>query len=71
MGTNVLVGQDMNRLREELARVLRGEKKHGVIPPLWDGQASERIADILTNIEPESGSGAIASAQTSGRRDSR
>jgi UDP-N-acetylglucosamine 2-epimerase (non-hydrolysing) len=59
MGTNVLVGPDPKRLREELAKVLRGDKKHGVTPPLWDGRASARIADILTNAAPHSTSGAI------------
>jgi UDP-N-acetylglucosamine 2-epimerase (non-hydrolysing) len=52
MGTNTLVGQDPRRLRDELTKVLRGDKKLGVVPPLWDGRASERIADILTNARP-------------------
>ena len=47
VGTNILVGQDANRLREEAVRILRGGSKKGAIPPLWDGRASERIADIL------------------------
>jgi UDP-N-acetylglucosamine 2-epimerase (non-hydrolysing) len=47
VGTNILVGQDANRLRDEAARILRGGSKKGTIPPLWDGRASERIADIL------------------------
>jgi len=47
LGTNILVGQDSNRLLEEARRVLRGGAKKGSIPPLWDGQASERIAEIL------------------------
>lgn len=47
MGTNVLVGQDLKRLRREAARILGGEAPRGSIPPLWDGRASERIADIV------------------------
>lgn len=47
MGTNVLVGRDPEKLREELARILAGHAKKGTIPPLWDGHAGERIADIL------------------------
>jgi UDP-N-acetylglucosamine 2-epimerase (non-hydrolysing) len=62
MGTNVLVGPDPVRLRKELNKVLRGEKKRGVIPPLWDGQASERIADTLTNSESKAGAGSPGSA---------
>jgi UDP-N-acetylglucosamine 2-epimerase (non-hydrolysing) len=47
MGTNVLVGRDPEKLRRELARILAGHAKKGTIPPLWDGHAGERIADIL------------------------
>ena len=51
IGTNTLVGQDMRRLREELYRVLNGQGKKGEIPPLWDGKAGERIADIILGYE--------------------
>lgn len=47
MGTNVLVGRDPEKLRVELGRVLAGKAKKGTVPPLWDGRAGERIADIL------------------------
>ena len=47
MGTNVLVGRDREKLRTELSRVLGGKTKKGTVPPLWDGHAAERIADIL------------------------
>ena len=50
LGTNILVGQDTQLLRHELARILNGQAKKGRIPPLWDGHAAERIADIITNI---------------------
>ncbi|MEW5802951.1 MAG: UDP-N-acetylglucosamine 2-epimerase (non-hydrolyzing) [bacterium] len=46
-GTNVLVGQNMGRLKEETSRILTGTAKKGSVPPLWDGRASERIADIM------------------------
>jgi len=61
MGTNVLVGPDPVRLRHELDKILRVEKKRGVIPPLWDGLASERIADILTSSESKAGPGSRGS----------
>lgn len=48
-GTNVLVGRDMEKLRKEMARILAGEAKTSKIPPLWDGKASQRIAEILLN----------------------
>ena len=47
LGTNVLVGRDREKLRIELSRVLGGRAKKGTVPPLWDGQAGERIAEIL------------------------
>src|SRR5450755_1404570 len=47
MGTNVLVGRDREKLRSELSRVLSGQGKKGEIPPLWDGRAGVRIADVL------------------------
>jgi UDP-N-acetylglucosamine 2-epimerase (non-hydrolysing) len=47
MGTNVLVGQDRAKLTAELTKILNGEAKLGSVPPLWDGRAGERIAEIL------------------------
>lgn len=48
VGTNTLVGRDMGRLRDEVARILGGTARRGAVPPLWDGRAGERIADVLT-----------------------
>jgi UDP-N-acetylglucosamine 2-epimerase (non-hydrolysing) len=47
LGTNTLVGDDTEKLRVELSKILAGNGKRGTIPPLWDGRASERIADIV------------------------
>ena len=47
LGTNVLVGQESERLSTELAKILAGRAKQGAIPPLWDGHAGTRIADVL------------------------
>ncbi|MGA6987098.1 MAG: UDP-N-acetylglucosamine 2-epimerase (non-hydrolyzing) [Terriglobales bacterium] len=52
MGTNVLVGRDPEKLRRELSRVLAGKAKKGAVPPLWDGHAGERIADIVMGQQP-------------------
>jgi len=46
-GTNLLVGQDMHRLGHEVARILDQGGRQGQIPALWDGRASERIADLI------------------------
>ena len=37
----------MNMLNAEVSKILAGRKKVGAIPPLWDGRAGERIAEIL------------------------
>ncbi len=47
LGTNVLIGHDMDKLRGELCRISQGLARSGTIPPLWDGRAGERIADML------------------------
>jgi UDP-N-acetylglucosamine 2-epimerase (non-hydrolysing) len=49
VGTNTLVGRDMQRLKQEFERILSGRGKQGGIPPLWDGRASERIAQIIVS----------------------
>ncbi|MGA7513478.1 MAG: UDP-N-acetylglucosamine 2-epimerase (non-hydrolyzing) [Candidatus Sulfotelmatobacter sp.] len=46
-GTNTLVGQDREQLNSELTKILEGRAKVGSIPPLWDGHAGERIAEVL------------------------
>src|SRR5205085_3713911 len=47
IGTNILVGQDRHKLTSELTKILDGGAKRGQVPPLWDGRASDRIADVL------------------------
>jgi UDP-N-acetylglucosamine 2-epimerase (non-hydrolysing) len=47
VGTNVLIGSDLDRLRLELENISGGRFKRGSVPPLWDGRTAERIvADI-------------------------
>jgi UDP-N-acetylglucosamine 2-epimerase (non-hydrolysing) len=50
LGTNTLVGQDSEKLASELSAILEGRAKRGSIPPLWDGRAGERIADVLQRL---------------------
>jgi UDP-N-acetylglucosamine 2-epimerase (non-hydrolysing) len=50
LGTNTLIGRNVNRLREEADKVLAGNRKEGAVPPLWDGNAGARVAEILTNL---------------------
>jgi UDP-N-acetylglucosamine 2-epimerase (non-hydrolysing) len=52
LGTNILVGEDLGTLRSEVDRILSGSVKRGRRPPLWDGHAADRIADVLCNVGP-------------------
>ena len=47
LGTNALVGQDAELILTQVDRVLSGNLKKGARPPLWDGKAAHRIADIV------------------------
>lgn len=47
LGTNVLVGRDMDRLKQEVRGVLTGNAKSGKLPPLWDGNAGVRISEVI------------------------
>ena len=54
LGTNTLVGHDMDRLRREARELLAGRRKTGRVPPLWDGHAAERIAEAIVDGRPHS-----------------
>ena len=47
VGTNILVGNDASKLDSELNKILNGTAKKGAVPPLWDGEAGERIAQLI------------------------
>jgi UDP-N-acetylglucosamine 2-epimerase (non-hydrolysing) len=46
MGTNTLLGLDPGRITEIPQRLPQRSGPHR-LPPAWDGQASQRIADVL------------------------
>jgi UDP-N-acetylglucosamine 2-epimerase (non-hydrolysing) len=48
MGSNILVGENLENARIEVQRILEGNVKRGVPIPLWDGHTAERIIAILT-----------------------
>jgi len=50
IGTNVLVGNDNNKIEEAFKNLLSGDWKKGQAPELWDGNASKRIVDCLSKI---------------------
>ncbi|MBQ9668615.1 MAG: UDP-N-acetyl glucosamine 2-epimerase [Prevotella sp.] len=49
IGSNVLVGEDPDRLAEELRRMVSGSWKTSALPDRWDGRTAERIVSILTS----------------------
>lgn len=50
IGTNELVGTNPDAIKPALDKLFSGEWKKGGIPELWDGNAAERIVDILLSI---------------------
>ncbi len=47
VGTNQLIGTNLEEVEKAALKILSGEKKKGSIPELWDGKAAERITEIL------------------------
>lgn len=47
IGSNVLVGEDADRLREVVCQMVNGTWKKCSLPDRWDGRTSERIVQIL------------------------
>ncbi len=49
IGTNILIGKNLNLISEILKKIMSGEFKKGEIPPLWDGNVAERIVNSIIN----------------------
>ena len=49
LGTNQLIGTDLDKVKSAALGIIGGKKKQGTIPPLWDGHSAERIVDIILN----------------------
>jgi UDP-N-acetylglucosamine 2-epimerase (non-hydrolysing) len=47
IGSNELVEFNMDNILSKISEIENGTFKRGQIPPLWDGQATERIFEIL------------------------
>ena len=47
VGSNVLVGEDAERLREAVTKMVSGSWKHSALPDRWDGRTADRILQIL------------------------
>lgn len=50
LGTNQLIERDTELLKSETRAILSGRVKKGVIPPLWDGHAADRIAEHIATL---------------------
>ena len=50
LGTNVLIGHDMDLLKEHFHRSINIAQRRSCAVPLWDGKASHRIAEIVSNM---------------------
>lgn len=46
-GTNILVGNDPQKVLEAAASILNGPAVSGRVPEKWDGRAAERIVEVL------------------------
>jgi UDP-N-acetylglucosamine 2-epimerase (non-hydrolysing) len=51
LGTNTVIGSELDSLRIHVSNILSGRGKRGSVPPLWDGLAAERIADCLVGAQ--------------------
>ena len=47
VGTNQLIGTDLNSVEKCALDILSGNIKYGKIPELWDGKTAERITEFL------------------------
>ena len=47
VGSNILVGEDADKLREAVSQMVKGEWKKCALPDRWDGRTAERIVQIL------------------------
>ncbi len=50
VGSNVMVGDNMDLLKKELKNLFEGNWKKGTIPELWDGKTAGRIVSILREL---------------------
>jgi UDP-N-acetylglucosamine 2-epimerase (non-hydrolysing) len=52
-GTNVIVGNDPDRIVAAAERILAGDTRKGRVPEKWDGHAAERIVAVLRKKIPK------------------
>lgn len=49
MGTNVIVGNDHDKILHYAFKILSGDIPSGKVPEKWDGRAAERIVEVLSS----------------------
>jgi UDP-N-acetylglucosamine 2-epimerase (non-hydrolysing) len=49
LGTNVLVGNDLNALNDNFDKIMSENFKKGTVPLLWDGKSANRIIDVMAD----------------------
>ena len=47
VGSNELIGENLDRLYSAVDEIIAGSFKHGAVPELWDGEAAARIVAVL------------------------
>src|SRR5690242_4192830 len=50
IGTNTLLGMLPSRIAEIPGLLARRRERPASVPPLWDGQAAVRVADVLEDV---------------------
>ena len=50
IGTNVLVGNDPEKIQTAFETLLTGNWKQGEIPELWDGKTAQRIVQHIIDL---------------------
>jgi UDP-N-acetylglucosamine 2-epimerase (non-hydrolysing) len=60
LGTNTVLGLAPERIAEIPERLAAGGGPQRELPPLWDGQAARRIADVITSVYTKRSSESIA-----------
>jgi UDP-N-acetylglucosamine 2-epimerase (non-hydrolysing) len=50
IGTNLIVGLDVEKITRETEAILAGKGKRGTVPDGWDGRTGERIVDALQSL---------------------
>lgn len=49
IGTNIVVGLDINRIVTEAMKIIEGHGKKGSVPEKWDGNTAHRICLVIKN----------------------